>query len=96
MKNAQGVQLNSRPVKQYRIGNFSGAIWKNDKDLGENGIVSFLTASLRRSWKDKNTGDWREEVIKLRKADIAKAIVILNKLQEEIMLTNPEGGDEDE
>lgn len=96
-KNAQAVQssLPSRPVKQYRVGNLSGAVWKNEKDLDENGVVSFLTASLRRSWKDKKTGDWRDERINLRKADLAKAIVILNKMQEDMMLTN-EGGDNDE
>lgn len=92
-KNAHSVPPN-RPVKQYRIGSFSGVIWKNQKDMGENGIVSFLTANLRRSWKDKNSGDWREETINLRKGDIAKAIVLLNKLQEDMMLAKE--GDENE
>lgn len=97
-QNAQGVQgsaLHNRPVKNYRVGNFSGAVWKNEKDLGEDGIVSFLTATLRRSWKDKNTSMWRDETINLRKADLAKAIVILNKMQEDLMLAN-EGDDHDE
>jgi len=98
-KNAHGMQGSdmppNRPIKQYRVGTFSGAIWRNEKDLGENGIVSFLTCSLRRGWKDKNSGNWRDETINLRKADIAKAIVILNKLQEDMMLSN-DGGDDDE
>jgi len=84
----------NRPIKNYRCGNLSGAVWFNERDTGE-GIINFLTASLRRSWKDKKSGEWRDEVINLRKNDIPKAIVLLNKIQEDILLSN-EAGDEDE
>ena len=82
----------NRPVKNYRCGNYSGAIWANEKDT-KDGIVSFMTASLRRSWKDK-TGMWRDETVSLRKNDIAKAILLLNKLQEEMFFS--EEGENDE
>ncbi len=78
----------NRPVKSYRCGNFSGAIWANEKDTKE-GSVSFLTASLRRSWKDKS-GGWRDETVNLRKNDVAKAILLLNKLQEEMFFSEAE------
>ncbi|MFH1212279.1 MAG: hypothetical protein V1659_05135 [Candidatus Woesearchaeota archaeon] len=78
----------NRPVKSYRCGNFSGAIWSNEKDTKE-GSISFLTASLRRSWKDK-TGSWRDETVNLRKNDVAKAILLLSKLQEEMFFSEAE------
>ena len=83
----------NRPVKNYRCGNFSGAIWANEKDKGSE-IISFVTASLRRSWKDK-TGNWRDETINLRKNDVAKAILLLNKLQEDMFFSDI-GGDDNE
>lgn len=85
------VQGNSanRPVKSFRCGNFSGAIWANEKQMAE-GMVSFMTASLRRSWKDKS-GSWRDETVNLRKNDIAKAVLLLNKLQEEMFFSDLEG-----
>lgn len=78
----------NRPVKSYRCGNFSGAIWANEKDTKE-GSISFLTASLRRSWKDK-AGSWRDETVKLRKNDVAKAMLLLNKLQEDMFFSEAE------
>ena len=75
----------NRPVKNYRCGNYSGAIWANEKDT-KDGMISFMTASLRRSWKDK-TGMWRDETVNLRKNDIAKAILLLNKLQEDMFFS---------
>lgn len=84
------VQGNSanRPVKSFRCGNFSGAIWANEKQMPE-GMVSFMTASLRKSWKDKS-GSWRDETVNLRKNDIAKAVLLLNKLQEEMFFSDTE------
>lgn len=74
------------PVKSFRCGNIQGAIWVNTRDI--NGQkVSFKTASLRRSWKQE--GDvWRDEVINLRKNDVAKTIVVLNKMMEEMLLSD--------
>ncbi len=92
-KNKQGVPPN-RPVKKYRIGSLSGVLWKNEKDMGDKGIISFLTANLKRSWKDKNTGDWRSETLNLRKSDIPKAVILLNKLLEEMYLNDMEDENE--
>lgn len=78
----------NRPVKSYRCGNFSGAIWSNEKQMKE-GMVSFMTASLKRSWKDKS-GNWHDETVNLRKNDVAKAILLLNKLQEEMFFSDTE------
>ncbi|MFH1066240.1 MAG: hypothetical protein V1734_07050 [Nanoarchaeota archaeon] len=81
----------NRPVKSYRCGSLNGAIWANEKATTE-GMVSFMTASLKRSWKDKS-GNWKDESINLRKNDIIKAVLILNKMQEEMFFS--EGAEND-
>jgi hypothetical protein len=74
----------NRPIKKWRSGNISGAIWINEREV--NGTkVSFKTASLRRSWKKE--GDvWREEVLNFRRQDIPKISVILSEIQKELFL----------
>ncbi len=85
----------NRPIKQYRAGNIQGAIWFNEREV-KDAIVGFKTVSIRRSWKDKDKDLWREETINLRKQDIPKLMVILNKLQEELLLSDNEEGEDDE
>ena len=85
----------NRPIKQYRAGNLQGAIWFNEREV-KDAIVGFKTVSIRRSWKDKDKDIWREETLNLRKQDLQKLAVILNKLQEDLLLSNDEQGDEDD
>ncbi len=82
-----------KPIKQWRSGNFSGAIWFNEREVnGEK--RGFKTATIRRSWKKE--GDvWRDETLNIRRQDIPKLMAILNKLQEELFLSSDEV-DEDE
>lgn len=80
----------NQPIKKYKSGLIQGAIWLNEKDV-DGDKVGFKTASLRRSWKDKDN-QWRDETMNLRKTDIPKALVILNKIQEDLLL----GDDNDE
>lgn len=83
-----------QPIKKWRSGNFSGALWENEKEVNDS-KVSFKTASLRRSWKKE--GDvWRDETITFRRQDIPKIITILHEMQKELFLTQDEGGDEGE
>ncbi len=82
-----------KPIKQYRSGSVQGAIWFNERQVNGD-TIGFKTASIRRSWKDKETDQWREETLNLRKQEIPKVLVILNKIQEELLLTNE--GDDDE
>lgn len=86
--------MKNLPIKRWRSGNISGAIWMNEKDVGGT-KVSFKTATIRRSWKKE--GDvWRDEVINFRRQDIPKLILILNEMQKELYLTNDDGGEENE
>ncbi len=85
----------AKPIKSWKSGNISGAIWLNEKEM--NGAkVSFKTASLRRAWKKE--GDvWRDETLNFRRQDIPKLIAILNEMMKELYLAEPEEGvDEDE
>lgn len=71
-----------KPIKSFRQDNFEVAIWENhgSKDGKE---YSFKSLSLTRSWKDKNCQP-RRDVIRLRKADIAKVIELLTKARQEL------------
>ena len=82
------------PIKSFRAGNIQGAVWLNRRKTAD-GEISFKTASLRRSWK-QDDGIWRDEVINLRKNDVPKTIIILNKLMEELMLSEIEKEDEED
>lgn len=77
----------NRPIKSYKAGNISGAIWFNEKEK-DNQVMGFKTVSIRRSWKDKDT--WRDETINLRKTDIPKIMIILNKIHEDLILNEEE------
>ncbi len=73
-----------KPIKTYKSGNLEGNIWLNEKDL-DNGLVEFKTVSLRKTWRDNNNV-LREQRMSLRKTDVEKLIVILRKLQEDLLL----------
>lgn len=72
------------PEKVFKSGNLEGSIWKNSKDF-ENGVVEFKSVTIRKTWRD-NSNVLREQRINLRKNDIEKMIVILNKIQEYLVL----------
>jgi hypothetical protein len=71
-----------QPIKKFRQDNLEVAIWENhgSKDGKE---YSFRSLSLTRTWKDKNLQP-RRDVIRLRKADIAKVIELLTKAAQEL------------
>ncbi len=77
----------AKPIRQFRSGNFSAAIWENERKVNGD-TMSFKTATLRRSWKDKDTDVWRDETINVRRHDIPKIQVLISKLQEELYLTS--------
>ncbi len=78
-----------RPIQKWRIGNIDAALWENKKEM--NGAeVTYWTVSLGRSYKKKDEGIWRNEVINnLRRNDIPKMIAILQKVQEHLYFQTP-------
>ena len=86
----------NRPIKKFRSGNIETAIWSNEKEFN-GGLVEFKTVSLSRSYKKKDEDIWRSEVINLRRGDIPKILLVLQKAQEELLLNQEqkeEEGDE--
>ncbi len=84
----------NRPIKKFKSGNIETAIWSNEKDFN-GGMVEFKTITVSRSYKKKGEDIWRSDVINLRRNDIQKVILVLQKAQEELLL-NQEQRDEEE
>lgn len=85
--------MGNKPIQTYRSGNISGAIWLNVKE--HNGTTTeFKTASIRRSWHDPEKDIWRDESMNLRRQDIPKVMIILQKIQEELYLAQGDEHDE--
>lgn len=74
------------PLKTYRSGSIQGAVWLNEREK-EGQVFGFKTATLRRSWFDKERNIWMNESINLRKQDVTKALLVLSKLQEDLLLS---------
>ncbi len=81
--------MGNRPIKKFRSGGIEAAIWLNEREVDGN-IVGFKTVSLRRSWRDREKDIWRDETVNLRKGDISKALLVLQKAQEEVLLNREE------
>ncbi|MBI4155011.1 hypothetical protein HY498_02925 [Candidatus Woesearchaeota archaeon] len=83
------------PIKKFRAGNIEVAIWSNKKNV--NGAeVEFKTVSLGRSYKKKDEDIWRNEVINLRKGDLQKVLLVVQKASEELFLGGHDEGGEEE
>ena len=84
--------MGNRPIKKFRAGAIEAAIWFNEKEV-DGQVVGYKTATLRRSWRDNKQGIWRDEVINMRKGDIGKALVVLQKVNEELLLKDDAGSE---
>ncbi len=75
------------PIEKFRAGNIEAAIWVNKKEV-EGGIVEFKTVSLSRSYRKTGEDQWRSDVINLRRNDLQKIILVMQKAQEALLLTD--------
>lgn len=87
--------MGNRPIQKYRSGQLEAAVWFNERKLKDDSIVGFKTVSLRKSWKD-DEGVWRDATIQLRKHDIPRIIVLMNKVMEELLLAHEEKEEDEE
>jgi len=78
----------TRPYKEWRAGNVKIAIWKNKKTMEDGSEIEYKSASLTRSYRKQGEDLWRHDVINLRSNDIQKAILVLNKAQEDLILSD--------
>lgn len=79
----------TKPIKKYNSGNFSVAIWLNQKDI-EGSKINFKTLTLTKSWKDKE-GTWRYENINLKRKDLSNVRILIEKTMQDLYLS--EGGE---
>ncbi|MDP3917544.1 MAG: hypothetical protein Q8Q42_04650 [Nanoarchaeota archaeon] len=77
----------NRPYKDWKAGNIQAAIWKNKKNMEDGSEIEFKTVSLTRSYKKPGEDLWRHDVLNLRRNDIQKVMVVLQKAQEEVLLS---------
>ena len=84
----------NRPIKKFRSGNIEAAIWSNEKDFN-GGLVEFKTISLNRSYKKKGEEIWRNEIINLRRGDIPRILLVLQKAQEDLLLNQKQAEEEE-
>lgn len=74
-----------RPVKSFRSGAIGVSIWENETISPEGVPTSYKTVSFDRRYKDKN-GEWKS-TNSLRANDLPKAVLILQKAYEYLVLT---------
>jgi len=87
MKEKKVQQILNRPVKKWRAGNIEAALWVNKREV-EGAEFEFRTVSLSRNYKKRGEEIWRSDVINsLRRNDLQKAIIVLQKAQEALILT---------
>ena len=85
--------MSNLPIHKWKAGSISAAIWENKRDT-DSGSVTFKTVSLTRAWRKKGEDIWRHDQINLRRGDIPKILVVLQKAQEQLFLES--GEDEDD
>lgn len=75
----------NRPYKKFKSGLIEAAIWVNEKD-NKTSIVEFKSVTLRKSWHDDKKNLWRDSSMTFLGEELTKAILVLQKAQEELLL----------
>jgi len=78
----------SRPYKEWRAGNVKVAVWKNKKTMDDGSEVEFKTVSLTRSYRKQGEDTWRHDAVNFRRNDLQKAIIVLQKAQQDLILSD--------
>lgn len=74
-----------QPRKVLKSGNIEVAIWDNEKDTNEGGIVTYQSVSVRKTWRDAQNA-LQEQKLNLQKYDVERLMVLLRKVQEHLLL----------
>ncbi len=81
------------PEKQFSTGAISATVWKNNGKNKQGDLVEFRTISLQRRYKDKED-NW-QSTNSLRINDLPRAVLVLNKAYEYIVLREQNGSSEE-
>ena len=52
-------QKPQQPIKEFKAGSVKAAIWKNEHEEGGRTVVRH-SVRISRSYRDRQTGDWKE------------------------------------
>ncbi len=75
------------PEKKFRAGAICATIWRNTIKTKDGRDTEVRSVSFERSYKDKETDEWKTSS-SLRTMDLPKAVVVLNKAYEYIVLNS--------
>jgi hypothetical protein len=81
------------PEQKFKVGAVSATIWQNEGTTAEGKQTTFKTVSFERSYLDKD-GNW-QQTNTLRSSDLPKAILVLSKAYEYLMLKDGGNVEED-
>ncbi|MEA3430713.1 MAG: hypothetical protein U9R08_05550 [Nanoarchaeota archaeon] len=74
------------PEMKFSTGAIQVTVWKNEGQLKTGEKTEYRTVSFGRRYKDKN-GEWKS-TNSLRVNDLPRAVVLLNKAFEHLVLRN--------
>lgn len=80
------------PEKKFKAGAINVTIWKNERQKESGEEFSYYSISIDRRYKNKN-GEW-QSTNSLRVNDLPKAILVLNKAYEYLVLKEQETTEE--
>ncbi len=85
--------VSNLPIRKFRSGNIEASVWLNKREV-DGSLVEFKTVSLSRRYKKTGEDIWRNDHLNLRRNDLQKAILVLQKAQEDLLLVAHDSGDE--
>ncbi len=83
-KTFSGSSSPNQPEKKFRAGAISATVWENTGQRKDGTTASFNTISFERGYKNKE-GNWKS-TNSLRISDIPRAVVVLNKAYEYLIM----------
>jgi hypothetical protein len=80
----QEIMGKKMPERKFRAGGISTTIWENEVEH-DGKKTSYFTISIERNYLDKKTNQW-QSTNSMRVTDLPKAILVINKAYEYLML----------
>lgn len=81
----------NKPTAKFRAGGLSATVWKNTQKTKEGKDFSYYSISIDRNYTDK-TGAWKS-TNSMRAGDLPKAIVVIKKAYEFLVLKEQDGNE---
>jgi Neuraminidase (sialidase) len=83
-----------RPLISIRAGNISASVFENTYKKEGKADFKIQTISLQKSYTEDEGKTWKNQSISIRKSDLPKLQVVLNKLLEHQFLNSKEDKEE--